>query len=131
MRLKVLLTLRSFNWKQWLVLIAFVIVVGFTVSWGVRALTIAAYWQYHEDEPIESWMTVGYVAHSYHVPPHVLFKSLGLPHKPPDSRPLSEIANEQDISIDDVRAKLTDAIIHARPPYPEPPPPDDDGGVSK
>ncbi len=127
MRRKILKTLRAFTWRQWLVAAAFLIVVGFTVSWAVRATTIAIYWQYHQDESIEGWMTVGYVAHSYHVPPHLLFHSLGLPHKPPDPRPLTDIAYAQNLTMDETRAKLQDAIIHARPPYPEPSPPTDDG----
>ena len=116
-------TLRGFDRRQWLVLAAFLVVLGFT---GHRAFLFtrdAIYWHYHRDEPIRSWMNVDYVAHSYRVPPHVLYMALGLPHRPPDRRPLGEIARAQNRSTDEVRALLQDAIVHARPPYPPPPPP--------
>ena len=71
----------------------------------VRAVRPAIYWHYHQDEPIRGWMNVGYVAHSYHVPPHVLYRALGLPHKPPDKRPLREIAKAQNRSMDEIRSR--------------------------
>jgi len=120
--------LKGFGWRQWLVLVAFLLVLGFTGLHAFRAVRGAVYWRYHRDEPIRGWMTVGYVAHSYQVPPHVLYLALGLPHKRPDKRPLREIAKAQNRSMDEIRAVLQDAIIHARPPYPapSPPPPDEE-----
>lgn len=108
-------------------LLAFLFFIGFTVHHAFFFVRDAIYWSYHRDEPVEGWMNVGYVAHSYRVPPHVLYKALGMPHKPPDRRPLSEIAREQNRSMDDVRAVLMDAIVRARPPNPPPPPPDEGG----
>ena len=94
----------------------------FSVYHAVRTVNAAIYWHNHRDEPIQSWMTIGYVAHSYHVPPHVLHEALGLPPEP-DRRPLSEIADASGQSLDLIFARLNDAIVHARPPYPPPPPP--------
>jgi hypothetical protein len=126
---RVVQTLRNFSWRQWLVVALFVLVLGATVVHTTRTVRRAAYWREHRDEPIRGWMTVGYVAHSYHVPPHVLYAALNLPQKKPhDKRPLREIAREQNRSMDDVRAILQGAITHARPPYPPPPPPREDGG---
>ena len=68
-------------------------------------------------------MNIGYVAHSYRVPPHVLHQALGLPPKP-DKRPLRRIAKAQNRTMDEVRAILQDAIIQARQPYPPPMAPD-------
>ena len=116
----------KFNLRQWGVLIAFLLVLTGTVYFAQRAIRPAIYWHYHQDEPIKEWMNVDYVAHSYHVPPHVLFIALGLPHKPPDKRPLRDIATSQNRSMDEVKAILMDAIVHARPPYPPPPPPPKD-----
>lgn len=114
------------NLRQWGVLIAFLLVVTGTVYFAQRAIRPAIYWHYHQDEPIKEWMNIDYVAHSYHVPPHVLYIALGMPHKPPDKRPLRDIATSQNRSIDEVNAILMDAIVHARPPYPPPPPPPKD-----
>jgi hypothetical protein len=122
-------TLRGFSWQQWCVLAAFLLVLGFTGLHAVHTVREVIYWRNHHDEPIRGWMTVGYVAHSYHVPPHVLYQALGLPlHRPPDRRPLREIAREQNRSLDEISAVLQDAITHARPPYPPPPPPPRDAG---
>jgi hypothetical protein len=109
-----------------LVVLAFLLVVTGTVYFAIRAIRPAIYWHYHQDEQIAEWMNIEYVAHSYHVPPHVLFEALGMPHRPPDKRPLRDIAQSQNRSIDETKAILMDAIVHARPPYPPPPPPKDD-----
>jgi hypothetical protein len=122
--------LRKLTWRQWLVVLAFLLVLTGTGFFALRTIRAAVYWHYHQDEPIRGWMNVGYVAHSYNVPPHVLYRALGLPHKPPDRRPLRVIAKEQNRSMDEIRAILLDAIVHARPPYPPPPPPPADPGSS-
>lgn len=120
--------MKRIGWKQSLMALAFLLSVSVAVIFVVRAVRPAIYWHYHQDEPIRSWMNVGYVAHSYHVPPHVLYLALGLPHKPPDKRPLGEIAKAQNRSLDEIRTVLLAAIVHARPPYPPPPPPPPDAG---
>jgi hypothetical protein len=58
-------------------------------------------------------MTVGYVAHSYRVPPHVLYLALDLPHAPPNKRPLRDIAKLQHRSMDQIRAILQNAVVQA------------------
>jgi hypothetical protein len=121
-------TLKTFSWQQWLVALMFLLVLGFTGLHAVRTIRHAVYWHHHQDEPIQGWMTVGYVAHSYRVPRHILYQALGLPYNPPDKRPLREIAKSQNRSIDQIRAILQEAITHARPPYP-PPPPLGEGGA--
>jgi hypothetical protein len=131
-RQRILQTLKTFNWQQWLVAMMFLLALGFTGLHAARTIRDAIYWHYHQDEPIRGWMTVGYAAHSYHLPPHILYQALGLPHKPPDKRPLREIAKSQNRSMNEIRVILQDAIAHARPPYPPPPPPPpppDEGGT--
>jgi hypothetical protein len=124
---RVVQTLKNFSWRQWLVVALFVLVLGATAVHTARTVRRATYWREHRDEPIRGWMTVGYVAHSYHVPAHVLYSALNLPQtKPHDRRPLREIAREQGRSMDDLRAILQDAITHARAP--DSPPPTKDGG---
>ena len=117
--------MKKFGLQQWLVVLAFVLVVSFTGIFALRTVRRAIYWHYHQDEPIRPWMSLGYVAHSYGVPPWVLYQALGLPPKPEgrDRRPIREIAREQHRSVDEVIAILQDAIVHARPPYPPPGPP--------
>jgi hypothetical protein len=114
------------NARQWMVVFAFLLVLLGTAYFAQRAIRPAIYWHYHQDEPISGWMNVEYVAHSYHVPPHVLYLALGLPHRPPDKRPLRDIAAAQNRSMDEIKEILLNAIVHARPPYPPPPPPPHD-----
>jgi len=133
-RQKILATIRKFRWPQWLILTAFLLVLCFTGLHAVRTARDASYWRHHRDEPIRGWMTVGYVAHSYRVPPHVLYEALGLPPRPHDRRPLRRIAKSQNRTMDEVRAILQNAITRARPLSPArlaPSPPDkapDKGG---
>jgi hypothetical protein len=116
--------MKNLGSRQWLVVLAFVFVLSFTGLFAVRTVRRAIYWHYHQDEPIRPWMNIGYIAHSYSVPPWVLRQALGLPPRTngPDRRPIREIAREQNRSVEEVISILQDAIVHARPPYPPPGP---------
>lgn len=115
--------MKNLSWRQWAVALTFLLFLSVGIFFVVRAVRPAIYWHYHQDEPIRPWMNVGYVAHSYHVPPHVLYQALGLPPRPPDKRPLRDIARAQNRTVAEVIAVLKDAIVHARPPYAPPTPP--------
>jgi type VI protein secretion system component VasK len=127
MRTDFLTTVKRFSWQQWVVVILFVVVASFTTYRAVHTVRRIAYWQTHRDEPIRGWMTVGFVAHSYRVPAHVLYDALGLPDKPRDKRPLREIAKTQHRSIEEVRAILQETITQARAAGPPSQPPDHGG----
>ena len=114
--------LRNLSWQQWLVIVAFLLVLGFTGLHAFRAVRSAAYWSHHRDEPIRAWMNVGYVAHSYHVPPPVLYEALGMQRLPHDKRPIRVIAREQHRSVNEVIAILQEAIVRARQSGAPPPP---------
>ena len=106
-----------------MLLVAFVLVLLATGLFSVRAVRRAVYWRFHRDEPVRPWMSVPYVAHSYHVPPQVLYEALGIPHPPHDRRPIKEIAEEQNRSLDEVIATLQRAIARERvSPSPASPP---------
>ena len=104
-------------------IIAFVMGAAFTAFYVVRAINAAIYWSQHKDDPIEGWMNIGFVAHSYHVPPHVLHQALGLPMHPPEKRSLSQIAKSRGVTTEQIAATLNEAIVRVRPPYPPPGPP--------
>jgi hypothetical protein len=123
MKKKIFQTLERFSWQQWLLVVLFLFVVGFTGWRAVRTVRSAVYWSHHRDEPIHGWMTVRYVAHSYRVPPHVLYEALGVQPQPRDRRPLRGIAKAQHKSLDEVRTILQKAIAQARSsPSPAPSP---------
>jgi Arc-like DNA binding domain len=114
--------MKHLRWRQWLVVLTFVLVVSLTGLFAVRTVLRTIYWHRHHDEQIRPWMSIGYIAHSFRVPPWVLSQALGLPPKP-DRRPIREIARAQHRSVNEVIAILQEAIVHARPPYPPPGPP--------
>ncbi len=114
--------LSRLRWHQWLIVAAFLLVLVFTVFHAFRAVRHAVYWSHHRDEPIHAWMSVGYVARSYHVPPRVLYDALGLQHTPHDKKPIRQIAREQNRTVREVIAVLEDAIARARQPESSPSP---------
>jgi hypothetical protein len=105
------------RWHHWLGIAALVLAIGFTGLHAYRAVRAAIFWSHNQDEPIQGWMTVGFVAHSYHVPPGILYQALGLPPGH-NRRPLRVIAREQNRSLATVKTALQNAITHARNPPP-------------
>jgi hypothetical protein len=107
--------LKSLKWHHWLIAAALVLALGFTGWHAYRAVRAAIFWSHHQKEPIQGWMTVRFVAHSYHVPPDVLYQAIGLPPEP-DRRPLRVIARDQHRPLAAVTASLENAIAHAGGP---------------
>jgi hypothetical protein len=123
--------MKKLEWHQWLLVVLFLVVVFLTGFFGFRAIRHAVYWHNHRDEPIRSWMSVPYVARSYRVAPHLLYRAIGLPPTERDRRPLREIAREQNRPVETLISELKDAIVHSRSPDQEgskPPPVSTDGG---
>jgi len=127
MKTKIFETIKGFRWLQWAVVISFIFVLSFTGVHAYRVVHRASYWRHHRDEPIRGWMTVSYVAHSYQVPPHILYQALGLQNKPTDKRPLYQIAKSQNRSMQQIREILADTIEHAKRPDQQPPSPPNNG----
>jgi ABC-type nickel/cobalt efflux system permease component RcnA len=100
--------------QKWIAVIAFVLVILITGIFVVRTVRRAAFWRQHRDEVIRPWMSVPYIAHSYRVPPHVLYQALGISPQPHDRRPLKQIAREQNRQVDQVINVLNEAIAHER-----------------
>lgn len=111
------------TWKQWTVVAALAAVLVITALFAVRTVRRATYWRLHHDEVIRPWMSLPYVAHSYRVPPRVLYEALNLEHPPHDRRPIKQIAAEQHKSVNEVINILNQAIARARqqPPANGPP----------
>lgn len=122
MGLEILRSIKKFGWKQWLIFLAFVFVIGFTGFQIYRTYERTVYWRAHQDQPIAEWMPVNYVAHSYHIPPPVLFDALNWKPKPGERRKnLGEIAVSQGRSFDEVKADLEMTIAEFRKKHPTPP----------
>jgi hypothetical protein len=102
---------------QLVLIIAFLVAVAGAFHFGFRAGRHARHIRW-ASEPIRSWMSVPFVAHTYHVPPEVLFHAIGLqPHRH-DRRPLRRIAREEGRPLPELIRDLEKAIANARKPPP-------------
>jgi hypothetical protein len=106
---------RKIDWKKWLFVLGFVVSLVIVVVFALQAFRHAP--RPRVNEPIRPWMTLPYIAHSYNVPPAVLYQALNVPRLPRDRRPLTMIARQQNRSVASVIAALQEAIKLARPPY--------------
>ena len=95
--------------NRWLTL-SFALTLTLALVFIIRAGVFFVYWQQHRDEPIEGWMTVRYVAHSYRVDPRIVHDAVGLPQTGPDRRPLVRIAREDGEPLDEMTARILEAI---------------------
>ena len=122
--------MKRLNWKQWSAMAALVLVLFVTGLFAVRTFRRAIYWRMHHDEVIRPWMSVPYVAHSYRVPPPVLYEALGIPPLPHDRRPIRDIAEQQNRSVDEAISVLQNAIARERSMHPPGSPPSPEAGRS-
>lgn len=95
--------------NRWLTL-SFALTLTLALVFIIRAGVFFVYWQQHRDEPIEGWMTVRYIAHSYRVDPKIVHDAIGLPRTGPERRPLIKVAREQARPLDEMTARILDAI---------------------
>ena len=112
------------------VLYILLLLIGlFTVNAAVRGFAHAKRLRQHPDEPIQPWMNIPYIAHSYHVPPAVVAGALGIDDRQRDPRPLKKIAAERGVSVTALADQIMAAITEFRasppgpPDVPAPPPP--------
>jgi len=124
-------SMRKLGRREWILLLFFLVTLVVTGLFAARAFRRATYWRAHRDETIRPWMSVGYVAHSYRVPPPILYQAIGVEPAPHDRRPLREIAAQQNRPVDILISELQHAIIEFRKSH-HPPggPPSPNGGTS-
>ena len=125
--------MRKLGRREWILLVFFLGTLAVTGLFAARAFRRAAYWREHRDETIRPWMSVGYVAHSYRVPPPVLYQAIGIEPTLHDRRPLRQIAHQQNRSVDILISELQHAIIEfrkSRDPGLHPGQPSRNGGAS-
>ena len=72
---------------------------------------------YTDNEPIQAWMSVPFIAHTHHLPASVLFQAIGVqPRKPHDRRSVRHIARDLNRPIPELIAQLQRAIDAAGQP---------------
>jgi hypothetical protein len=105
------------TWRRGLVIgLAFVVAISGTFVFGSRARRQARLIQ-AENEPIQSWMSVPFIAHAHHVPVAALFQAIGVqPQQPRDRRSIGHIAHDLKRPVPDLIAQLQRAIDAAAHP---------------
>lgn len=88
----------------------------FTAVFFVRTVVFMLHWAapVHQEQTIEGWMPVRYVARSWDVPPEVLAEALGLEAGARPRLTVDEIAAERDSSAGEVADILYAAIREYR-----------------
>jgi hypothetical protein len=90
--------------------LAFLLAIGGTFLFAYRAGRRARHIR-AENEPIQSWMSVPFIAHSHHLPASLLFQAIGVqPRQPHDRRSVRHIAHDINRPVPDLIAQLQHAI---------------------
>ncbi|MCB2117222.1 MAG: hypothetical protein KDE00_13220 [Rhodobacteraceae bacterium] len=101
-------------------LLAFLAAAAVTLFFAGRLAFFALYWSdpAHRDQHPAGWMTVGYVARSWHVPLDAMVDGLAIDHVPGKPRTLAELAADRGAPLpaflDEVEALLV-TLKAARP----------------
>jgi hypothetical protein len=99
-----------------LLVLGFCLAITATFFFAYRAGRTARHIR-QRNEPIKSWMSVPFVAHTYHMPEDLLFQSIHVPPNPRDHRPIRDIARAEKLPSADLIRELQSAIAtHAVSP---------------
>ena len=95
--------------------LVFLLAAAVTLFFVVRIAVSAVYWAGHQEEPIQPWMTVGYIGHSWDLPPRDIDARAGLP-LPVEGHPftLQEIADQRGVPVAEVIALVEKTLAEMR-----------------
>lgn len=91
---------------------AFLLACALTLFFAGRLVVHTVYWAAHQEEAVQPWMTVGYVARSRDLDGREIDAIAGLPLPEVKGRPqpLSEIAADRGVPVSEVIAEVEAAI---------------------
>ena len=91
---------------------AFLLACAMTLFFSGRLVFHTVYWAAHQEEVVQPWMTVGYVAQSWDLDAREIDAIAGLPLPEEKGRPqpLSEIAADRGVPVSEVIAEVEGAI---------------------
>lgn len=98
-------------------LMALLVLLGLAGFFGTRTVLQMAHWSdpANLDQPLQGWMTPRYVAQSYDVPPEVVQGAFDLtPPRSPRRRSLARIAEDQNVTLDELQSRLDAAVAAFR-----------------
>lgn len=95
---------------------AFVLACALTLFFAVRFTAQTIYWANHQNEAVQPWMTVGYIARSWDLEARQIDAIAGLPLPEVKGRPqpLSEIAKDRGVPVETVIKDVEAAIASLR-----------------
>lgn len=98
-------------------LIAFAAMAALTLFFALRFIFAVIYWNdpSHRNQPLEPWMTLRYVAHSWNVPVDGLVQELGMEAVKGGGlrrRSIEDIAGDTGVPYEDFKQKV-DVAVHA------------------
>ncbi|MCB2137408.1 MAG: hypothetical protein KDE08_15945 [Rhodobacteraceae bacterium] len=96
--------------------VAFLLALSVTVFFAARLLFFLVYWAdpARQDQDIAGWMTLGYVARSWDIPPETLANGLGIPEGSARGHTLAELAAARGMPVVSFADEITAVIAAAR-----------------
>lgn len=95
--------------------------IGAAGVFAVRGITHAVYWgdPAHRMQPIEPWMTPGYIARAWHLPRDAVIEALDAPMPPPNGpMDLAELATYRGVPVAQVISEAEALVAPHRTPPP-------------
>lgn len=107
--------------QRLLLVIGFVAALALTLFFGGRFIG-RLFWR-PSREPIREWMSIAYVARAYGFPPPILYETIGMtPSRENDHTPIRDLAEQLNITSDELIQKLEARLAEGPPPEPSGPP---------
>lgn len=105
-------------WREHrLLLLTFLAASALALFFAARFALYVIYWSApeHHNQPIENWMTIGYIARSYDLPREALADALGVGPLGAGRRPtVEQLARERGMTPDEFRAEIERTIATLR-----------------
>jgi hypothetical protein len=92
-----------------LLVMGFCLAIAATFFFAFRAGHTARHFR-GQNEPIQAWMSVPFIAHSHHVREEPLFRAIHVEPNPRDHRPLRDIARSENVPVARLIRELDQAV---------------------
>ncbi|MGV8987351.1 MAG: hypothetical protein ACOH2H_13855 [Cypionkella sp.] len=98
-------------------LTGFILAAAVTLFFTVRIAVSVVYWSdpAHHHQPVQPWMTIGYVAKSWGLDPHDIDAAAGLA-RPQAGHPftIAEIARKRGVAVAEIISLVDDTVARLR-----------------
>jgi hypothetical protein len=95
--------------QRTLLTLSFCLAIAATFFFAFRAGHTARHFR-GQDEPIQAWMSVPFIAHTRHVREEPLFRAIHVQPDPRDHRPLRDIARAEKLPVGELIRELDHAM---------------------